>query len=363
MPRAGRFKGLAVNVALAIASVALTLLAVEGLLRAFDFRSVSYHPISGFCKYDETLGWRLVPGRSGIFRKREFSARVEQTEQGLRDRPYPYERVDGLDRILVLGDSVVWCWGVEMSDCFTELMEERLPDTEVIAAGVPGYGTAQEVLFYERDLAKFNPDLVLLVFVVNDPSENLAESIRPSFKLRDGELVLTNVPVPRRKSPLKEWLLGNSRLYWQLNYAAQVARYTLKMAREGTRLDRPQGYMPLSPERETEAWEVTRALLERLRRHVRSSGGRLVLVLDGAPPAMTGPLIAFCGEQGIPLLELGPYIEAGQAGGQSAYLPLDPHYSPHGNRIAAEAILRFLREESLLDEPSMPPVPGEAGTP
>jgi hypothetical protein len=340
---------LIVNVSLSLASVLLALVALEGLLRILDFRSVSYHPISGFCRYDETLGWRLVPGRSGIFRKREFSAHVEQSEQGLRDRLYPYDRVDGLKRVLVLGDSVVWCWGVEMSDCFTDLMEQKLPDTEVIAAGVPGYGTAQEVLFYERDLTRFNPDLVLLVFVVNDPSENLAASKRPVFKIDDGVLVLTNVPVPRRKSPMKEWLVENSRLYWQLNYAAQVVRYTLKMALEGTQLDRPRGYLPLSPGQETEAWEITRALVGRLDERVRADGGRLGLVLDGAPPGMTGPLIEYCRERGIPLLDLGPHIDAGRAGGESVTLPLDPHYSPHGNRIVAEAIVEFLNTEGLLE--------------
>ena len=354
MPRAGRIKDLVVNLSLSVATLLLALLAVEGLLRLFDFRSVSYHPISGFCRYDETLGWRLVPGRSGVFRKQEFSARVEQSEQGLRDRVYPYERVAGRKRVLVLGDSVVWCWGVEMSDCFTEIVEESLPDMEVIAAGVPGYGTAQEVLLYERELVRFNPDLVLLVFVGNDPSDNLDESIRPVFRMRDGELVLTNVPVPRRKSPLKEWLLANSRLHWQLNYGAQVVRYRLKMARDGTWLDRQQGYMPLSPGQEREAWEVTRALLDRLNRQVLADGGRLGLVLDGAPPTMVGALVEFCDERDIPLLDLAPHIEAGQAGGRSAYLPLDPHYSQHGNRIVAEAILGFLDEQNLPDEAFSP---------
>lgn len=352
MERPSRFKGLFVNGSLLVVSMLVTCLAIEFLLRAFDFRSISYHPISGFCRYDETLGWRLVPGRSGVFRKQEFSARVEQSEQGLRDRAYPYERVEGMKRILVLGDSVVWCWGVEMSECFTDLMEENLLNAEVITAGVPGYGTAQEVLLYENELARFNPDLVMLVFVGNDPAENLSSAIRPVFKLRDGELVLTNVPVPRRKSPVKEWLLAHSRLYWQLNYAAQVARYSIKMAREGTKLNRPRGYLPLSPGQEPEAWEVTRALIGRLDERVRAGGGRLVFVLNDAPPGMDGKLIDDCAERGIPFLDLRPHIEAGHSEERSAYLPHDPHYSPHGNLIVAEAILEFIQTERLFDDPA-----------
>ena len=63
---------------------------------------------------------------------------VSQNAEGLRDRHYPYARDGGRRRILVLGDSVVWCWGVEQADCFTERLEAALPDTDVINAGVPG---------------------------------------------------------------------------------------------------------------------------------------------------------------------------------------------------------------------------------
>jgi hypothetical protein len=62
-----------------------------------------------------------------------------------------------------------------MRDCFTELIEERLPDTDVVALGVPGYGTAQDLLAYGRLGSRFSPDLVMLVFVPNDPAENLDE--------------------------------------------------------------------------------------------------------------------------------------------------------------------------------------------
>ena len=41
--------------------------------------------------------------------------------------------------------------GVEQDECFTERLENALGDTDVINAGVPGYSTAQELLFYERE--------------------------------------------------------------------------------------------------------------------------------------------------------------------------------------------------------------------
>ena len=85
-------KRYATNAALALGSVLVTLLILEGVLRLFDLRLSSYHPISGFCQYDEVLGWRLAPNRSGMFQGAGFNVLVEHSDQGLRDRSYSYER-------------------------------------------------------------------------------------------------------------------------------------------------------------------------------------------------------------------------------------------------------------------------------
>jgi hypothetical protein len=139
---------LTVNLGLALLAVSLTLGALEIALRVLDVRTASYHAIAGFAVNDPVLGWRLAPSRETVFQGAHFAVHVSQNAEGLRDRHYPYARDAGRRRILVLGDSVVWCWGVEQADCFTERLEAALPDTDVINAGVPGYSTAQEMLFY-----------------------------------------------------------------------------------------------------------------------------------------------------------------------------------------------------------------------
>lgn len=348
-----RLKRYAANAALLLGSVLLTLLVIEGILRLFDLQLSSYHPISGFCQYDEVLGWRLAPHRSGRFRGSGFDVLVEQSDQGLRDRHYPYARDDGRSRILVLGDSVVWCWGVEMSECFTELIEAGLPMADVIAAGAPGYGTAQELLLYERELNRFKPDLTLLVFVSNDPADNLARNNRPVFDRREEKLVLGNVPVPRRKSVAKEWLMAHSTLFGQLNYITQVLRHKIKMAREGTTIERRGDYVPISPPDHAEAWTMTEALLMRLHRSVMSDGGRLAIINSGDADEEVGEwLDGFCRHRDIPYLDLTPDILRGRAEGLPMTLPSDPHYSVEAHRIVADAILAFLREKDLLAAPA-----------
>ncbi|MEZ4290376.1 MAG: hypothetical protein R3E53_07505 [Myxococcota bacterium] len=45
---------------------------------------------------------------------------------------------------------------------------------EVLNAGVSGYSNAEALLYLERELLKYDPDLVLLSFFANDPSTTSA---------------------------------------------------------------------------------------------------------------------------------------------------------------------------------------------
>src|SRR5690348_8085198 len=136
---------------------------MEVALRVLDVDVASYHAIGGFTTYDPELGWVLTPSRQTIFRGAHFAVRVLQNAEGLRARHYPYARDPARRRIVVLGDSAVWCWGVEASECFTALLEDSLQQTDVINTGVPAWSTAQETLFYEREGRRYRADLVLLL--------------------------------------------------------------------------------------------------------------------------------------------------------------------------------------------------------
>jgi hypothetical protein len=93
---------------------------------------------------------------------------------GLRDAEYDYGKPAGVVRIVALGDSSLFGWGVRVDDVTTEVLENMLktttgvPRTEVINFSVPGYNTAiQAEVFSERAL-RYDPDIVLVNFNTND---------------------------------------------------------------------------------------------------------------------------------------------------------------------------------------------------
>ena len=70
-------------------------------------------------------------------------------------------------RVVMLGDSLVWGELVALEHSLPRRLQERL-GAEVINLGVTGYDTAQEAAWYEAKGAALEPDVVVLVYCLND---------------------------------------------------------------------------------------------------------------------------------------------------------------------------------------------------
>lgn len=95
---------------------------------------------------------------------------VSSNSDGFRDKEYPLQKKDKY-RIIFLGDSLTLGWGVEKEDIFKAILEreinKRFP-TEIINFGTGNYNTEQEVnLFLEKGL-KYNPDMAVVFYFIND---------------------------------------------------------------------------------------------------------------------------------------------------------------------------------------------------
>ena len=160
-----RGRGWLGNVLLVLVSLAMTLLVFELAMRPFSVTFKAGHATrnvfgekgnrSGF-QGDPELGVVPLMGEG-----REY------TLYGTRrtGHPvYPVERRPGWQRVVMLGDSIAFIGYTQTA------LEERLAGRplELWNAGVYGYSTAQEVNYYRRFVRPLKPDLVLLLFCLND---------------------------------------------------------------------------------------------------------------------------------------------------------------------------------------------------
>ena len=102
-----------------------------------------------------------------------FHVRVQTTADGLRGASNRRRiKSAGAFRILLLGDSQVFGWGVPYQDTVAVQLEHELANAgrvvEVLDAGVPGYNAAQEAAYFDALGAAFEPDCALVLFMGND---------------------------------------------------------------------------------------------------------------------------------------------------------------------------------------------------
>lgn len=182
------------EVVLVVASFTLTLIAVEIGFRLLLPQVFDVHP-RGMYSVDEAVGYVLTPGFNGTLERAEFSHAVDTNPLGMRGVE-PRSRQENTFRIVCLGDSFTWGFGVRTSETFAARLEIALADEypvldiQVLNAGVPGYGTADQLHFLESRDAILDPDLVLVQFL---PETDFMENRRPAkgaFEPRDGWLVL-----------------------------------------------------------------------------------------------------------------------------------------------------------------------------
>lgn len=354
-----------------------------------------------FWEPDAVLGVHLGAGQRGWWTQedREFVVPVEINREGLRDVEHQYSKPAGVMRILVLGDSFVEAMHVPLAATFPRLLEQQLNRSgasrriEVIAAGVSGYGTASEVLYFEREGRRYQPDVVLLAFYpgndVKNNSPTLEDTLRPVYGA-DGSLEKVIGETPRRQETGWRRWLGRSAAY---HYFRQVLllrhpEIAMGLARHGVLRD---DALRVKPERDgipvdygvyaatlepawQDAWQRTDGLLGRLQREVTASGARLAVAVistrDQVYPKWWDEVVAqhpqmrgrdwdldapqrhvetWCSEHDVPCVELTPAFRAMAArGGEALHFHHDGHWSSAGHQLAADVLTEFFKQRGLV---------------
>jgi lysophospholipase L1-like esterase len=186
-------------------SVLTTLVGLELLIALFAPQQVrmATTPGSFYLRYDTNIGWVNREGATGevVAAKGIAPFRVRVNTQGFRDHEAKMPKPAGTRRIVFLGDSNTFGFGIGEGDRFTDLLAKRAPArTEILNLGVFGYGTDQEAIYLERQALRFAPDQVVLVVSAGDLSDVMssvnAGAAKPFCRIIDGKFSIHNIPVP-----------------------------------------------------------------------------------------------------------------------------------------------------------------------
>lgn len=308
-------------------SLVLVVAGFEVFLRAAKIAEPPRRPIESprpdLYQADEAVGYRLWRSTRTLERYPATAPEplpLVSNSDGFRmDREF--DEPDPRRRALVVGDSMAFGLGVRAEERFSDRMEAMMPGWRVDNLAMTGWGLDLMLRGLEHVGAKADPELVLLAVYTDDlrrllpyyPGVGFAY---PKFALEDGKL--RSVPYPRPR-------------WWRRLHLYQLW-YRLKWHRLVGR----------------DRYALNAALLDRFDAWARAHEAALVLAFlpgrretpeDERRRAFLG---GWSAEAGRPFLDLTGPIHG--AGVDRTYIEGNWHWSPTGHRIAAEAIVRFLRE-------------------
>lgn len=108
------------------------------------------------------------PHAQQTFETTEFMYTAHINSLGLRERELPPERGD-VFRIVAIGDSYTYGWGVEQEQTWLRLLEELLAaqgyPVQTVNLGKPGSGPPDYAALAERAVPILRPDLILVVLL------------------------------------------------------------------------------------------------------------------------------------------------------------------------------------------------------
>lgn len=186
---------LAGSLVLLLVSSLLALIVAEFIFRAYKQigwqRAVKYHQHMLYLMLpDSPLEYALRPG---VNRENEVvDSGIKWSYQLNADgfRGDEFDVQSNNKRVLFIGDSYTFGWGVDQQEVLPYQLEQLLAgppyamNVDIYNLGVPGYNTVQEFHLLNQVLDRYSPELVMVGYVMNDaqPQANVHE--RPSVRYR-----------------------------------------------------------------------------------------------------------------------------------------------------------------------------------
>ncbi len=192
----------------------------EMLCRIFDNETLKVDERNTVYQYDDMLGWIGKPNLDSYYK----DIPVINNSLGFRDIEHGYKEKNK-KRIMFVGDSFCWGYGVTQNKIFSELLRDKLTSYELFNCGISGYSTDQEYILLKEYFNIIKPDVVfLMVCLENDILESqqnivYSDYYKPYFILDGNNLILKGVPVP------KTWL------YYKNNFFIKHSKFISSLLR------------------------------------------------------------------------------------------------------------------------------------
>jgi lysophospholipase L1-like esterase len=306
---------------------------------------------------DSELGWKLKPNAEDLY----GGLPVRINGKGLRGPELNYIKHPGVKRILFLGDSVTFGYKLKnYEQTFPHLVESLLKtksgySVESINSGVGGYSPWQEYIFLAQEGIKYDPDLIVISFVLNDVTEPLG---------------LVKFGGTGEGWQLEHTVSGELEKLFEASSIAYFARRITARLRFGENIQQGAELKQKTTVKEMvlhadrpdiqKAWENTLQHLQKIFDYAKARDIPLLLVVfpftfqfdDVANLSTPQKILSkYAHDNKVPVIDLLPILARKMA--QEGFKPRDyflddDHLSAGGSETVAEILANFIQQQGLL---------------
>jgi len=334
------------------ASLIITLGIVEIGLRLFD------HPLSrpkiNFNRWYEPsdrYGHQLVKNFEGLG---PLNISVRINSDGFRDSGHHPSKGGQTIRILGLGDSFTFGWGVSIEKTYLKRLEATLPHiigrpVEAINTGVPGWGLNQYYLCLKEFGIQYSPDIVVMGYFIDDldgpPTDKPGSAVSFQWEA-DGQIHMRGGAL--RHSRIFNFFTSIADQIKYKNRSKRIAHLHDTQARQ-TELTKHTHFLVADPGKEAtdQHSQFLKEHLLRINTLVTNLGGSLIILFIPDYAQLFHPefqhinriLHTMSSELGITFLDMTPIYEATEQFRPNYYWPLDGHTNEVGHQVITDALL------------------------
>ncbi len=284
------------------------------------------------------LGWIFPPDTTGTFKSSGRRTPVTTNSWGLRG---PEVSPDTLTRrVLMLGDSYTFGWGVDDTSGFVRLLEKGMAGTQVefINGGLPGYSIYQQIrmLDFIRERVEIHA-VVATISLANDPiDEKRIRRFAPdhledfSYDLRD--------PGSRTAR-----LIASSRLFTLMDQRTTHLQFSLINTSGECRDLADESLKNLAAACREAGLPLVWVIVPRAQ-EIRP-GSFWKGALNGATEKLRKHFLDLAAGLKVPAVDLKPVLLSARARArQEVYLQADAHWNEAGHRAVADSLLPAVAE-------------------
>jgi len=165
--------------------------------------------------FDNLIGLKaskpdLMENRKAVYMTSEYAFIADTNSKGFRGKDYSVDKPENSLRILAIGDSFTYGWGVDIEYTWPFLLEKKLSGqykdkrVEVINLGVGGAVPSEYSEIAEEYILLYKPDFVIVGFVEGNDFAQITTSVEK------GKKVISSETTVRRQKLLDELADSNN---------------------------------------------------------------------------------------------------------------------------------------------------------